>query len=69
MKIVRTENTPPDLASKSPRRQTRDAVESRDFVALDPVEWEIREDFALTLHKKYTFKRGELEPAPADGVP
>ena len=69
VKMVRTENTPPDFGVQvTQATNTQNAVETRDFVALDPVEWEIREDFALTLHKRYTFKRGELEPAPADGV-
>lgn len=69
VKIVKTENTPTDFGMQvTQATNTQNAVTSQDFVALDQVQWEIREDFAMTLHKKYTFKRGELEPAPDDGV-
>lgn len=69
VKIVKTENTPTDFGIQvTQATNTQNAVESRDFVALDQVQWEIREDFAMTLHKKYTFKRGELEPTPDEGV-
>lgn len=69
VKIVKTENTSPDFGMQvTQATNTQNAVESRDFVALDQAQWEIREDFAMTLNKKYTFKRGELEPAPDEGV-
>ncbi|MGH3495119.1 MAG: AIPR family protein, partial [Sciscionella sp.] len=68
VKVVTTRNTAPDfglLVTKATNTQNR--VEPRDFVALDPVQWDIREDFTLTLHKEYVYKRGELEPDPETG--
>jgi hypothetical protein len=68
VKVVTTRNTPTDfslLVTKATNTQNR--VEPRDFVALDPVQWEIREDFTLTLHKEYVYKRGELDPDPDVG--
>ncbi|WP_435105349.1 AIPR family protein [Nocardiopsis synnemataformans] len=38
---------------------TQNQVERRDFVALDPVQAELRDDLALTLGKTYALKRGE----------
>ncbi|MGW5877737.1 AIPR family protein [Nocardiopsis terrae] len=38
---------------------TQNQVERRDFVALDKVQAELRDDLALTLGKTYALKRGE----------
>lgn len=46
---------------------TQNHMERRDFIALDPVQVVIREDFTLGLGKSYVFKRGELDPAAEDG--
>ncbi|NJP96400.1 AIPR family protein [Nonomuraea sp. FMUSA5-5] len=47
---------------------TQNDVSQRDFIALDPVQAEIREDFLLSgLGKIYTYKRGEPDPAPEAG--
>ncbi|MEU6036045.1 AIPR family protein [Actinomadura sp. NPDC047616] len=47
---------------------TQNDVSQRDFIALDPVQAEIREDFLLSgLGKIYTYKRGESDPAPEAG--
>jgi|GEM_PF-1278965 len=47
---------------------TQNDVSQRDFIALDPVQAEIREDFLLSgLGKIYTYKRGESDPAPDAG--
>lgn len=46
---------------------TQNTVEARDFVALDPLQGRLREDFALTLAKRYSVKRGEDEPTGEDG--
>lgn len=46
---------------------TQNRIEKRDYVALDPTQVAIREDFALTLEKTYVFKRGDIEPAPEEG--
>lgn len=69
IKVVTTKNTPGDFGRLVTRAtNTQNQVEPRDFVALDPVQWTIREDFMLTLRKQYAYKRGELEPAPDVGV-
>jgi hypothetical protein len=68
VKIVTTGHTPDDFGGRVTRAtNTQNHVEPRDFVALDPVQWSIREDFALTLHKEYVYKRGELDPDPIAG--
>lgn len=46
---------------------TQNDVSQRDFIALEPVQAEIREDFLLSLGKTYTYKRGEPDPAPEAG--
>ncbi|MEV5713762.1 AIPR family protein [Amycolatopsis mediterranei] len=45
----------------------QNSVEARDFIALDPVQGEIREDFAADLSKQYTVKRGTPDPSPESG--
>ncbi|MEU8056044.1 AIPR family protein [Microbispora bryophytorum] len=42
-------------------------VSPRDFIALDPVQAEIREDLLVSEGKIYTYKRGEPDPAPEAG--
>ncbi|GLW94496.1 putative abortive infection phage resistance protein [Actinokineospora globicatena] len=42
---------------------TQNHMERRDFIALDPRQAIIRDDFNLTLNKVYVFKRGGMEPA------
>ncbi len=46
---------------------TQNDVSRRDFIALDPVQAEIREDFLLSGLGKYTYKRGEAEPGSDSG--
>lgn len=68
IKIITISKTPEDFGVNVTRTtNTQNRVERRDFVALDSVQEVIREDFALTLDKVYTFKRGELDPAPDAG--
>jgi hypothetical protein len=45
----------------------QNSVEARDFIALDPIQSEIREDFAADLDKQYTIKRGAPDPSPESG--
>ena len=64
VKIVTTKNCPEDFGTAVTRTtNTQNQVERRDFVALDPTQEKIREDFALTLGKIYSFKRGDLAPS------
>jgi hypothetical protein len=68
VKVVTTENCPDDFGIAVTRTtNTQNSVERRDFAALDRVQEDIRDDFALTLGKTYSFKRGELDPAPEAG--
>jgi hypothetical protein len=46
---------------------TQNDVSERDFIALEPAQAEIREDFLLSLDKTYVYKRGEPDPAPDAG--
>ncbi|MFJ3221235.1 AIPR family protein [Kitasatospora sp. NPDC086801] len=46
---------------------TQNRMEARDFIALDPQQELIREDFALSLGKSYIYRRGDFEPSPAAG--
>lgn len=46
---------------------TQNRMERRDFVALDPVQEEIRDEFSVSLGKRYVFKRGEVEPTADSG--
>ncbi|GAA4435308.1 AIPR family protein [Actinokineospora soli] len=57
-----------ELATQITRStNTQNHMERRDFIALDPTQVRIREDFALSLDKIYVFKRGDMEPAPEAG--
>ncbi|WP_084557314.1 AIPR family protein [Hamadaea tsunoensis] len=46
---------------------TQNHVERRDFVALDPAQIAIREDFSLSLDLTYSIRRTEFEPSPESG--
>lgn len=66
IRVISLKNCQPGFADAvTTATNTQNRVERRDFVALDPVQAAIKEDFALSLQKTYLVKRGELEP-PAD---
>ncbi|MDX6741154.1 AIPR family protein [Actinocorallia sp. A-T 12471] len=68
IKIVTTKNCPDDFGDAvTEATNTQNQVIPRDFVALDRIQWEIRQDFVDTLRLQYTFKRGEDDPAEAEG--
>ncbi|MEU8143162.1 AIPR family protein [Nonomuraea sp. NPDC048901] len=69
VKVITTKDCPEGFGLTVTRAtNTQNRVERRDIVvALDPAQAAIREDFALTLDKNYTFRRGELDPLPAMG--
>lgn len=46
---------------------TQNQVEARDFVAIDPIQTRLRDDFALSLSLTYVYKRGEADPMPSNG--
>ncbi|MBB4689912.1 hypothetical protein BKA14_000060 [Actinoplanes abujensis] len=68
VKVIATGRGADDIANQITKAtNTQNHVERRDYVALDPVQSNIRDDFALTLQKTYTIKRGEIEPPPEAG--
>lgn len=68
VRVISLKNCPPDFAEAvTVATNTQNRVERRDFVALDPVQATIKEDFALSLQKTYVVKRGEPEPPPDGG--
>ncbi|KAA6210983.1 AIPR family protein [Streptomyces filamentosus] len=68
LRVMRVKDAPDGLArSIAKATNTQNRVEPRDFVALDPEQALIREDFARTLGKSYVYKRGELDPSPSTG--
>lgn len=46
---------------------TQNHIERRDFVALDRVQLDLREEFALSLGLNYVIRRSEFEPSPESG--
>ncbi|MGV9763579.1 AIPR family protein [Micromonospora tulbaghiae] len=65
VRVISLRNCPPGFADAvTTATNTQNRVERRDFVALDPVQRAIAQDFLLSLQKTYTVKRGEPEPAP-----
>ena len=68
VKIITTKNCPDDFSVNVTRNtNTQNRVERRDFVALDPIQESIREDFVMTLGVVPSFKRGDLIPSPEAG--
>ena len=69
LKIITTVGRPVGFGtSVTKATNTQNRVESRDFVALDDIQRTLREDFALSLHKEYVYKRGEPDPEPGSGT-
>ncbi|WFE60232.1 AIPR family protein [Micromonospora sp. WMMD712] len=67
VRVISLRTCPPGFADAvTTATNTQNRVERRDFVALDPVQRAIREDFLLSLQKTYAVKRGE-PPAPDSG--
>ena len=46
---------------------TQNPIEERDFKSLDQGQIQLRDDFALLLHRSYVIKRGERVPDPQHG--
>jgi hypothetical protein len=68
VRLISLTDCPQDFGNAVTRAtNTQNTVESRDFVALDPMQTRLRQDFALTLGKRYAIKRGEAEPTGDDG--
>lgn len=68
LRLISLENAPTGFAKAiTLRTNTQNQVEARDFVALDETQPRLRDEFALSLHKTYVVKRGEIEPDPTNG--
>ncbi|MGH3492919.1 MAG: AIPR family protein [Sciscionella sp.] len=68
VRIISTLDGPEDFARDiTTYTNTQNSIERRDYVAIDPEQLAIREDFWLSLGKDYVLKRGELEPSPDAG--
>ncbi|MGC9671231.1 AIPR family protein [Planosporangium sp. 12N6] len=68
VKVISLRDAPPELGVQITQATNRqNQVELRDFVALDPVQADIEEDFRLSLPQRYVVMRGDEIPAPEDG--
>ena len=69
LKVITTQNRPADFgAAVTKATNTQNAVEIRDFVAIDEVQRRLRQDFTIHLKKDYTYRRGEPVPSPEAGT-
>jgi hypothetical protein len=68
VRVISLAEGPGRLASDITRAvNLQNAVTERDFAALDPIQYRIRDDMLLNVDKSYAIKRGELLPAPESG--
>jgi hypothetical protein len=68
IKIVVAGTRNADLTTALARASNRHhPLTPRDLAALDPIQAEIHDDFALGLGKDYVYKRGQAAPAPEAG--
>ncbi|UOE19327.1 AIPR family protein [Thermobifida halotolerans] len=68
IKLISLEGCPPDFAELVTQgTNTQNEVKPQDFVALDPLQRGLRDDFYTLLDKTYVIKRGEMAPPPGEG--
>ncbi|MEJ1107173.1 MULTISPECIES: AIPR family protein [unclassified Kribbella] len=68
VRIISIKDSPEGFARDiTTNTNTQNSIELRDYVALDPIQIAIREDFKLALDKEYVLRRGELDPSPDGG--
>lgn len=68
IRFISLDGCPPDFAIRVTRAtNTQNSVESRDFVALDPVQERLRDELLAELGKSYSIRRGETTPSPQMG--
>jgi hypothetical protein len=68
VRFISLEGCPADFSDAVTRAtNTQNAVESRDFVALDSEQDRLRTELLLSLHKIYSIKRGDQSPSPLNG--
>jgi hypothetical protein len=68
VKVITMRGRPVDFGTAvTTATNTQNRVEARDFVAIDPVQRRLRQDFTIDIKKQYTYKRGEPDPVPDAG--
>jgi hypothetical protein len=68
VRIICLDGAPADFVSALTQAgETEGAADPLDFVALDPLQQALRDEFADQLHKEYVYKRGAVAPAPDAG--
>lgn len=68
LRVISLEQAPEGFAESITRaNNTQNHVVDRDFVALDPLQSRLRQEFALTLRRTYAIKRGDDPVAGEEG--
>ncbi|WDZ84283.1 AIPR family protein [Micromonospora cathayae] len=68
VRVISLEDCPPGFATEvTQATNTQNQVQARDYAALDERQARLRDDFSLSLHKTYVYKRGEGDPLPEAG--
>ncbi|WP_067865906.1 AIPR family protein [Nocardia shimofusensis] len=68
VRLISLEDCPPEFGDRvTTNTNTQNPIEDRDFKSLDPVQVQLRDDFALQLSLSYVIKRGEPVPSPEHG--
>ncbi|MFE1935934.1 AIPR family protein [Streptomyces sp. NPDC059474] len=68
VRIICLGDAPADFVSAlAQASETEGPADPLDFVALDPIQHALRDEFADELHKEYVHKRGAVAPAPDAG--
>ncbi|MGW5752240.1 AIPR family protein [Nocardia rhamnosiphila] len=68
VRLISLEDCPPEFGDLvTTNTNTQNPIEDRDFKSLDPVQVQLRDDFALQLSLSYVIKRGEPVPTPEHG--
>ncbi|MGW4741329.1 AIPR family protein [Nocardia xishanensis] len=68
VRLISLEECPPGFGDQvTTSTNTQNRIEERDFKSLDPVQVQLRDDFALQLSLSYVIKRGEPIPDQVHG--
>ncbi|MFF1602453.1 AIPR family protein [Streptomyces mirabilis] len=68
VRLISLEDCPPGFGDQvTTTTNTQNPIEERDFKSLDQGQVQLRDDFALLLHRSYVIKRGERTPDPQHG--
>ncbi|MDO3704715.1 AIPR family protein [Micromonospora sp. C28SCA-DRY-2] len=68
VRLISLEGCPEGFATEvTQATNTQNQVKARDYAALDERQARLRDDFALSLHKTYVYKRGDVDPTADAG--